>query len=118
MGMPLREIVYDIGGGIPGGTGGQGGADRRPVRRLHPAPALDVPIDYESLKQLGAIMGSGGLVVMDEDTCMVDMARYFIEFMQEESCGKCTPCREGTTRMHEIVSGSPSAPWAMRCGGS
>ena len=103
MGLTLREIVYDIGGGIPGGkkfkaiqTGGPSGG-------CIPEELLDLPVDYESLTQAGAIMGSGGMIVMDEDTCMVDVARYFLDFLKEESCGKCTPCREGIDRALEIL---------------
>jgi len=104
IGMQLGEIVNDIGGGVPG-EGKQlkavqlGGPSGGCVPSWH----LDVPVDYESLQELGAIMGSGGLVIMDEDTCMVDIARFFLEFTQEESCGKCPPCRVGTKRMLEIV---------------
>ena len=104
MGISLREIVFDIGGGIPGGkrikavqTGGPSGG-------CIPAKMLDMPVDYEKLSEAGAIMGSGGLVVMDEDTCMVDIARYFVEFTQSESCGKCAPCRLGTRQMLRILS--------------
>ena len=103
MGLTLREIVYDIGGGIPGGkkfkaiqTGGPSGG-------CIPEEHLDLPVDYESLTQAGAIMGSGGMIVMDEDTCMVDVARYFLDFLKEESCGKCAPCREGIDRALEIL---------------
>jgi len=103
MGLTLREIVYDIGGGIPGGkkfkaiqTGGPSGG-------CIPEQMLDLPVDYESLTKAGAIMGSGGMIVMDEDTCMVDVARYFLDFLKEESCGKCAPCREGIDRALEIL---------------
>ena len=99
MGIPLREIIYGIGGGIPDDkkfkaiqTGGPSGG-------CLPASHLNLPVDYESLAQAGAIMGSGGMVIMDEDTCMVDIARYFISFTQDESCGKCVPCRLGTKQM-------------------
>ncbi len=104
MGTTLREIVYDIGGGIPNGkqlkaiqTGGPSGG-------CLPADYLDTEIDYESLAKAGSIMGSGGMIVIDEDTCMVSLAKFFIEFTQDESCGKCTPCREGTKRMLEILT--------------
>ena len=104
MGTTLRDIVYDIGGGIPGGkvfkavqTGGPSGG-------CLPAEYLDTQIDYESLAKAGSIMGSGGMIVIDEDSCMVGLARFFIEFTQDESCGKCTPCREGTKRMLEILT--------------
>jgi NADH-quinone oxidoreductase subunit F len=103
MGTTLGEIIHDIGGGIPRGkafkmaqTGGPSGGCLTPVH-------LNTPIDYDSLVQLGAIMGSGGLICADEDTCMVDMARFFMDFVQEESCGKCVPCRIGTKRMLEIL---------------
>ncbi len=104
MGTTLREIIYDIGGGIPKGkklkavqTGGPSGG-------CIPASLIDLPVDYEELTKAGSIMGSGGLIVMDEDTCMVDVARYFVSFLEEESCGKCTPCREGIRRMREILT--------------
>ncbi len=123
MGITLRELIYDIGGGIPDGkkfkavqTGGPSGgcipagmmdqpivyetrAEKRTV-----SEALDLPIDYESLTEVGSMMGSGGMVVMDEDTCMVDVARYFLAFTQDESCGACTPCREGTMLMLNILT--------------
>jgi NADH-quinone oxidoreductase subunit F len=103
MGITLREIVYDIGGGIPGGkrlkavqTGGPSGG-------FIPANLIDISVDYESLTQAGAIMGSGGMVVIDEDTCMVDMTKFFLTFTQSESCGKCIPCRWGTKQMLDIL---------------
>jgi len=104
MGTTLKEMIYGIGGGIPEGkifkavqTGGPSGG-------CIPKELLETPIDYEKLKEAGSIMGSGGMVVMDEDTCMVDVARYFLEFLQDESCGKCLSCREGTKRMAEIIT--------------
>ncbi|AEG15844.1 NADH dehydrogenase (quinone) [Desulfofundulus kuznetsovii DSM 6115] len=103
MGTTLREIIFDIGGGIPGGKRFKAAQTGGPSGGCIPARYLDVPVDYESLTQLGAIMGSGGLIIMDEDTCMVDLARFFLEFVQDESCGKCSPCRIGTKRMLEIV---------------
>jgi NADH:ubiquinone oxidoreductase subunit F (NADH-binding)/(2Fe-2S) ferredoxin len=103
MGITLREIVFDIGGGIPGGKAFKAVQIGGPSGGCIPAEHLDIAIDYESLKSVGAIMGSGGLVVMDEDTCMVDMARYFLSFITSESCGKCIPCREGTQRLYEIL---------------
>ncbi|MCS7041165.1 MAG: NADH-quinone oxidoreductase subunit NuoF [Bryobacteraceae bacterium] len=103
MGISLREIVFDIGGGVPGGrfkaaqTGGPSGG-------CIPAEYLDTPVDYESLAAIGSIMGSGGLIIMDDQSSMVDVARFFMEFCMEESCGKCIPCRAGTVQMHDILS--------------
>jgi len=104
MGITLREIIFDIGGGSPKGkrikavqTGGPSGG-------CIPAELFDLPVDYESLTKAGSIMGSGGMIVMDEDTCMVDVAKYFTNFLQDESCGKCVTCREGTQRMHQILT--------------
>ncbi len=104
MGITLREIVYQIGGGIPGGkrfkaiqTGGPSGG-------CIPEGLLDLPVDFHRLQEAGSMMGSGGMIVMDEENCMVDMARYFVKFLQEESCGKCTPCREGLQQMGEILN--------------
>jgi NADH:ubiquinone oxidoreductase subunit F (NADH-binding)/(2Fe-2S) ferredoxin len=99
MGISLRELVYDIGGGIPDGKALKAVQIGGPSGGCIPAEHLDVPVDYESLTGLGAIMGSGGMVIADEDTCMVDFARYFMAFTQEESCGKCVPCRVGTKAM-------------------
>ena len=104
MGTPVGELIYDIGGGISSGGKFKAVQCGGPSGGCIPARHLDCPIDYESLTQLGAIMGSGGLVVMDENTCMVDTARYFLEFVQEESCGQCTPCREGTGVMLGILT--------------
>jgi NADH-quinone oxidoreductase subunit F len=103
VGTPLGELIYDIGGGIPNGKRYKAAQIGGPSGGCIPRHYLNVPLDYESLQELGAIMGSGGLVVMDEDTCMVDVARFFLEFVQEESCGKCVPCRVGTKRMLEIL---------------
>ena len=103
MGITLREIVFDIGGGIPDGKEFKAVQIGGPSGGCIPAQHLDTQIDYESLKTLGTIMGSGGLVVMDQDTCMVDMARYFLSFITSESCGKCIPCREGTQRLYEVL---------------
>jgi NADH-quinone oxidoreductase subunit F len=103
VGTPLGEIIYDIGGGIPNGKAFKAAQIGGPSGGCIPREYLNVPVDYESLQELGAIMGSGGLIVMDEDTCMVDMARFFLDFVQDESCGKCVPCRIGTKRMLEIV---------------
>ncbi len=103
MGAPLGEIIYDIGGGIPKGKKFKAAQTGGPSGGCIPPQFLNTPVDYESLAQLGTIMGSGGLIVMDEDTCMVDLAKFFIEFVQDESCGKCAPCRIGTKRMLEIL---------------
>jgi len=103
MGLTLREIVYDIGGGIPGGKKFKAVQTGGPSGGCIPESLLDLRVDYESLTQAGAIMGSGGMIVMDEDTCMVDVARYFLDFLKEESCGKCAPCREGIDRALEIL---------------
>ena len=99
----LREIVYDIGGGIPGGKRFKAAQTGGPSGGCIPASHLDTPIDYDSLIAIGSMMGSGGLIVMDEDNCMVDIAKFFLEFTVDESCGKCTPCRVGTRRMLEIL---------------
>lgn len=103
MGTTLREIIYDIGGGIPNGKEFKAAQTGGPSGGCIPAEHLDTPIDYDSLTKLGSMMGSGGLIVMDEDTCMVDLARFFLDFTVDESCGKCPPCRIGTKRMHEIL---------------
>jgi len=103
MGVSLREIVFDIGGGIPGGKKFKAVQIGGPSGGALPESVIDTPVDYESLKEVGAMMGSGGLVVMDESTCMVDLAKYFMTFIQSESCGKCIPCREGTKRLLEIL---------------
>jgi len=103
MGITLRDIIFSIGGGIQGGKEFKAVQSGGPSGGCIPAEHLDTPIDYDSLTALGAIMGSGGLVVMDETTCMVDVAKFFLNFTQNESCGKCTPCREGTKRMLEIL---------------
>lgn len=103
MGITLREIIFDIGGGIPKGKKFKAAQTGGPSGGCIPAEYLDTPADYESLGSLGAIMGSGGLVIVDEDTCMVDFAKFFIEFCQDESCGKCSPCRIGSRRMLEVL---------------
>ncbi len=103
MGTTLRKIIFEIGGGIPKGRKFKAAQMGGPSGGCIPAKYLDSEIDYDSVQQLGAIMGSGGLIVMDENTCMVDIARYFLEFVQSESCGKCTPCRVGTKKMLEIL---------------
>jgi NADH-quinone oxidoreductase subunit F len=104
MGTSLGTIVYDIGGGIPDGKQFKAAQLGGPSGGMIPIQHLNAPIDYETVAQLGAIMGSGGLIVMNEDKCAVDMARFFMDFCQDESCGKCTPCREGTKRMLEILT--------------
>jgi NADH:ubiquinone oxidoreductase subunit F (NADH-binding) len=104
MGTPLRQIIYDIGGGSRSGgqvkavqTGGPSGG-------CLPASRFELPVDFDTLREAGSMVGSGGMVVMDEKTCMVDVAKYFLAFLQDESCGKCVPCRIGTRRMLEIVT--------------
>ena len=104
MGTTLRQIVFDIGGGIPNKQLFKAAQMGGPSGGCVPAQFLDLPIDYESMKQVGAIMGSGGLIVMDENTCIVDIARFFLEFVQKESCGKCVPCRAGTRHMLDILT--------------
>ena len=104
MGTTLREVIYQIGGGIPKGRLFKGAQMGGPSGGCLPPRYLDLPIDYESLTQVGSMMGSGGMIVMDEKTCMVDVARFFLNFTQDESCGKCTPCRIGTKRMLEILN--------------
>ncbi|MHC5145765.1 MAG: NADH-ubiquinone oxidoreductase-F iron-sulfur binding region domain-containing protein [Planctomycetota bacterium] len=104
MGTTLRDIVYDIGGGIPDGKAFKAVQTGGPSGGCLPEEYLDTQIDYESLAKAGSIMGSGGMIVIDEDSCMVALSRFFIEFTQDESCGKCTPCREGTKRMLEILT--------------
>jgi NADH:ubiquinone oxidoreductase subunit F (NADH-binding)/(2Fe-2S) ferredoxin/Pyruvate/2-oxoacid:ferredoxin oxidoreductase delta subunit len=105
MGIPLREIVYGIGGGIPGGREFKAVQIGGPSGGCIPKPLLDLPVDYESLKAAGSMMGSGGMIVMDEDTCMVDIAHYFLRFAEDESCGKCAPCRVGTGEMARLLAG-------------
>jgi NADP-reducing hydrogenase subunit HndC len=103
MGTTLREIIFDLGGGIPNGKRFKAAQTGGPSGGCIPEKYLDTPIDYDSLQAIGSMMGSGGLIVMDEHTCMVDIAKFFLEFTQDESCGKCTPCRIGTKRMYEIL---------------
>ena len=103
MGTTLREIIYDIGGGIKGGGNFKAVQIGGPSGGCLTSEQLDVGLDFDSVKKFGAIVGSGGLVVMDENTCMVEVARFFMSFTQRESCGKCVPCREGTKRMLEIL---------------
>ncbi len=103
MGTPLREIIYDIGGGIPGGKQYKAVQTGGPSGGCIPAEHLDISIEYDTLTAIGSMMGSGGMIVLDEDDCMVDIARFFLDFTVDESCGKCTPCRIGTRRMLEIL---------------
>ncbi len=103
MGTTVREVVYDIGGGIPGGKKFKAAQAGGPSGGCIPASKIDTPIDYDSLTAIGAMMGSGGLIVMDEDNCMVDIAKFFLDFTVDESCGKCPPCRIGTKRMYEML---------------
>lgn len=107
MGTTLADVVFKIGGGIPNGKEFKAVQIGGPSGGCIPEHLIDTPVDYESLKEIGAMMGSGGFVVMDEDTCMVDVAKYFLTFIQQESCGKCVPCREGTKRMLEIIERIP-----------
>ncbi|MBT8340372.1 MAG: 4Fe-4S binding protein [Desulfatitalea sp.] len=104
MGMPLTEIIHNIGGGIPGGKKFKAVQTGGPSGGCIPEKHLDLPVGFDELTQAGSMMGSGGMIVMDEDTCMVDVARYFIEFLTDESCGKCVPCREGLRQMNIILS--------------
>ncbi|MBP5293702.1 MAG: NADH-quinone oxidoreductase subunit NuoF [Clostridia bacterium] len=104
MGTTLREIIYDIGGGIPNGKKFKAAQTGGPSGGCIPAQNLDTPVDYDSLKAIGSMMGSGGMIVMDEDNCMVDIAKFFLEFTVDESCGKCVPCRLGTRRMLDILT--------------
>ena len=103
MGVSLREIIFDIGGGIPGGRKFKAAQTGGPSGGCIPSQYLDLPVDYESLAGVGSIMGSGGLIVMDETSCMVDVAKYFMEFCRDESCGKCIPCRAGTVQMWGLL---------------
>ncbi|MDR3673455.1 MAG: NADH-ubiquinone oxidoreductase-F iron-sulfur binding region domain-containing protein [Holophaga sp.] len=103
MGTPIRDVVFAVGGGIPNGKKCKAVQIGGPSGGCIPEPAMDLVCDYEALKSFGAIMGSGGLVVLDENTCMVDLAKFFMEFIQSESCGKCIPCREGTRQMLQIL---------------
>jgi len=104
MGITLREIIFEIGGGIPGGKRFKAVQTGGPSGGCLPESALDLPVDFDSLTEAGAMMGSGGMIVMDEDTCMVDVAKYFAAFLVEESCGKCTPCREGLRQALAILT--------------
>ena len=114
MGTTLREIVEEIGGGIPDGKKFKAAQTGGPSGGCIPAELIDTPIDYDSLNKIGSMMGSGGLIVMDEDTCMVDIAKFFLEFTVDESCGKCTPCRVGTKRLLELLEKITSGNGTMR----
>jgi NADH:ubiquinone oxidoreductase subunit F (NADH-binding) len=103
LGKTLRQIIFDIGGGIPNGKKFKAVQTGGPSGGCLPEACLDMPVDFDELTNAGSMMGSGGMIVMDEDTCMVDVARYFLSFLVEESCGKCTPCREGTYQLHKVV---------------
>jgi len=104
MGITLREIIYDIGGGIPKNKKFKAVQTGGPSGGVIPESLLDLPIDFDELTEAGSMMGSGAMIVMDENTCMVDIARYFVSFLEGESCGKCLPCREGLRRMREILT--------------
>ena len=104
MGTPIKTFIYDIGGGGPEGRTVKAVQTGGPSGGCIPSEMFDTPVDYESLAQLGSIMGSGGMVVMDEDNCMVDVARYFVEFTNSESCGKCIPCRVGLNKCLRILN--------------
>jgi NADP-reducing hydrogenase subunit HndC len=103
MGTPLRDVIYEIGGGCPNGKAFKAVQTGGPSGGCIPAEHIDVPIEYDTLVQIGSMMGSGGMIVLDEDNCMVDIAKFFLQFTCDESCGKCTPCREGTKRMLEML---------------
>ncbi len=105
MGITLREIIYDIGGGIPKGRKFKAVQTGGPSGGVIPESLLDLPVDFDELTKAGSMMGSGGMIVMDDKACMVDVAKYFVSFLKGESCGKCLPCREGLQRMHEILAG-------------
>jgi len=104
MGITLREIIYDIGGGIPGGKKFKAAQTGGPSGGVIPESLINLPVDFDELTRVGSMMGSGGMIVMDENTCMVDIAKYFVSFLEGESCGKCVPCREGLKRMREILT--------------
>ena len=104
MGITLKEIIYDIGGGIPGNKKFKAVQTGGPSGGCIPDSLIDIPIDFESLAAAGSMMGSGGMIVMDEDTCMVDVAKFFIQFTNDESCGKCSTCRDGSEALHEVLT--------------
>ena len=104
MGLPLRQIVFEIGGGLREGRSFKAVQTGGPSGGCIPEELLDMPVDYETLSAAGSIMGSGGMIVMDDTTCMVDVAKFFMDFCREESCGKCVPCRVGTEEMYRILA--------------
>ena len=104
MGMTLKDIIYKIGGGRHGGKSFKAVQTGGPSGGCISEELLDLEVDFDELSKAGSMMGSGGMIVMDEDTCMVDVARYFIDFLTDESCGKCVPCREGLRQMHKILT--------------
>ena len=110
IGTSIREVVFDIGGGIPKGRKFKAVQMGGPSGGCVPAQFLNLSIDYDTLQKIGAIMGSGGMVVMDENNCMVEIARFFLAFTQSESCGKCSPCRLGTTQLLEILNRITTGP--------
>ena len=114
MGVTLRQIIFEIGGGVPEGRKFKAVQTGGPSGGCIPEQFLDLPVDYESLKEVGSIMGSGGMIVMDDGACMVNVARYFMEFCMSESCGKCVPCRSGTAQMYELLSRITGGTAAMR----
>jgi len=105
MGITLREIIYDLGGGIPKGRNFKAVQTGGPSGGVIPESLLDLTVDFDELTKAGSMMGSGGMIVMDDKTCMVEIARYFVSFLEGESCGKCLPCREGLRNMREILTG-------------
>jgi len=103
MGITLREIIFEIGGGIPEGREFKAVQTGGPSGGVLPADKLDLPVDFDTLTEVGSMMGSGGMVVMDDETCMIQVAKYFVDFLKDESCGKCTPCREGLVALGTIL---------------
>jgi ferredoxin len=104
MGITLRDIIYDIGEGIPGNKEFKAAQTGGPSGGCLPSSMLDLPVDFDSLEEAGSMMGSGGMIIMDEDTCMVDVAKFFIQFTNDESCGKCTTCRDGSGALLEVLT--------------
>ena len=116
MGISLRDIIFKIGGGVPGGKKFKAVQTGGPSGGCIPEEHLDIKVDFDELAKVGAIMGSGGMIVMDEDTCMIDVAKYFLNFLAGESCGKCSPCREGITHMLSIMSRISEECFPLRFG--